>query len=71
MECFCGYDVSMQSRWTVQNSGRRFAACPDYDVHDNTRSFSFGWQTHDWMAQGGHITPYGGKNKASKGSYNF
>jgi GRF zinc finger protein len=41
MECYCGYNVSMQRGWTVQNPGRRFVACPDYDAHSNTRSCNF------------------------------
>lgn len=41
MECYCGYDVSVQRELTHQNPGRRFVACPDYDAHANIRSCNF------------------------------
>lgn len=44
MECYYGYDVCVQRRWTVLNQGRRVLACPDYDVYNNTRSCNlFRW----------------------------
>ena len=52
-ECYCGYDVTVQRGWTTKNPGRRFVACPDYDVHNNSRGCNyFKWvdnEQTDWQ----------------------
>ena len=40
-ECYCGYDVTVQRGWTTNNPSRRFVACPDYDVHNNTMGCNY------------------------------
>ncbi|XP_056688872.1 uncharacterized protein [Spinacia oleracea] len=39
--CYCGFTVSIQKTWTKENPGRRFIACPDYDVETNRRGCIF------------------------------
>ena len=55
MECYYGYDISLQRGWTVQNPGRIFVACPNYDGHNNTRNYNFfRWvnkQMTDWQKE--------------------
>ena len=47
-EYYCGYYVTVQRGWTTKNPSRRFVACPDYDMHNNTRGCNyFRWVDND------------------------